>query len=103
MWAMEWMRTGTRSTTRTRHPNRRKRMTRRPSKRRTRELVFDYVDSAPTSEGTVHIVARYAQGLRRPVIQFLTIEPAPPSADAGPPPLAIAPIEMTRSQARAPR
>jgi len=62
------------------------------------QLLFDYVDSAPTPSGTVHIIAKYAQGLRKPVVQFLTIEPAPPSADAGPPPLAIAPIEMTRGR-----
>lgn len=60
------------------------------------ELLFDFVDSAPTPEGTLHILAQYARGLRRPVVKFLRIEPAPPPPDAAPPPSAILPVEMPR-------
>jgi hypothetical protein len=60
------------------------------------DLLFDYVDSAPTPSGTVKITARYGPGVRGRVVQFLHIEPAPPAPDTAPPPAAILPVEMSR-------
>ena len=60
------------------------------------DLLFDYVDSAPTPSGTVKITARYGPGVRGRVVQLLHIEPAPPAPDTAPPPAAILPVEMSR-------